>query len=633
MDSKRTAGLLRFFFILSALAIAASGCWSSNSPSSGTSRPPSQGDESPRVAASGGSAMEPATAAKAGSVVETPPSQARPEEASAARLTPGGYVESAPDSGGNQKAASEEQNLAPGRLPAGEPESPRLGQNPLRNGGNGGSVEPLSTGGTLTSLENVPSGEGKTGEVPLDPIKENGPIFEGWTAPRAVLVITGRQDGYIEPCGCAGLDKMLGGMSRRMSMFDKLRKDWGCPVVGVDAGGLVKGFGPQADMKFQTTVNALEAMGYCAIALGKTDVQSGIGTLISGKTGEESPFVSANVAAIAFDAGLTAQKRVVDVGGIKLGITSILGKTWQQQINNPDIVLADPREKLAEIVPGLRKTCDVMILLAHATEDEARDLAGQFPQFDIVVVADGPSIPPEKPQLLGASKRMLIEVGEKVMYAIVLGFYDDPAHPRYQRVPLDSRFPQSEYMRELMAQYQDGLKAMGLDGLGVTPVPYPGKELMGKFVGSQECKSCHEESYKVWWKSKHAKAWQTLVDLNPPRNFDPECIGCHTVGWSPQNFRPFESGFLSEAKTPQLVNVGCETCHGPGEAHVKAEMGADVALQEKLRPPTVMTLDEAKQPVSNAITDRQHCMNCHDLDNSPEFDFDTDWPKIEHREE
>ena len=37
--------------------------------------------------------------------------------------------------------------------------------------------------------------------------------------------------------------------------------------------------------------------------------------------------------------------------------------------------------------------------------------------------------------------------------------------------------------------------------------------------------------------------------------------------------------------------------------------------------------------IGRAIADRQHCMNCHDIDNSPDFDFETYWPKIEHREE
>ena len=57
---------------------------------------------------------------------------------------------------------------------------------------------------------------GKHSGVPFDPIKENGPIFVDWPKkPKVAIVITGMEEGYIEPCGCAGLDFMKGGMGRR----------------------------------------------------------------------------------------------------------------------------------------------------------------------------------------------------------------------------------------------------------------------------------------------------------------------------------------------------------------------------------------------------------------------------------
>jgi nitrate/TMAO reductase-like tetraheme cytochrome c subunit len=417
-------------------------------------------------------------------------------------------------------------------------------------------------------------------------------------------------------------------------MLDQLRNERGWPVVAVDIGGLVKGFGPQADLKFQMTLNAMQAMKYEVIALGSPELQFSIGELLFAGVGRESPFLSANAALLAFDAGMTEASRVAEAAGMKLGITSIVGKKWQKEIHNDDVVLADPEKKLAEVIPALAEQCDVVVLLAHATREESIALAERFAQIDLLVTAGGPPEPPGELEYVAAGKTPLIEVGEKGMNAVVLGFYDDPTRPiRYQRVPLDSRFPQSSYLKKLMEQYQEGLKELGLKGLGVSAVPYPGRELMGGFVGSKECKSCHEESYKVWKKSGHAKAWETLLEKDPPRNFDPECISCHVVGWSPQNYRPFTSGFLSEEKTPHLVDVGCETCHGPGEKHVKAEMGADFDLQEKLRKAAVITLEESQQAVSRAISDMQPCMNCHDLDNSPDFDFQTYWPKIEHREE
>ena len=73
-----------------------------------------------------------------------------------------------------------------------------------------------------------------------------------------------------------------------------------------------------------------------------------------------------------------------------------------------------------------------------------------------------------------------------------------------------------------------------------------------------------------------------------------------------------------------LVDVGCESCHGPGEKHIKAEGGGDMALQQTLQKAMKITVEESKT---------RQCDTCHDLDNSPDFDFDTYWPFVEHHDE
>ena len=78
----------------------------------------------------------------------------------------------------------------------------------------------------------------KNSGVPFDPIAENGPIFVikengrdvPWPKPKLAMIITGMEQGYIEPCGCAGLDRMKGGMSRRHTLFNSFarrsRQSW-----------------------------------------------------------------------------------------------------------------------------------------------------------------------------------------------------------------------------------------------------------------------------------------------------------------------------------------------------------------------------------------------------------------------
>jgi hypothetical protein len=465
----------------------------------------------------------------------------------------------------------------------------------------------------------------KLTDVPYDAVKENGSIFVGWSKPKVALVITGMMDGYIEPCGCAGMDRMKGGMSRRYTLFKQLRKqDW--PVVGLDVGGLANGFGREAEIKFQTMVEGMRKTGYEAIALGASDLNLPTGELAAAAAnikGQQSPFVSANVGLFGFDSGMTSTYRIVTAGGKRIGITSVLGKKYQKEIRNDDIEKLDPEKAIENVLLKMKGKTDYLVLLAHATKEETIVLAKKFPVFNVVVTSDGQPEPPAEKQIIPKTKTLLIEVGHKGQNAIVLGLYDDPSTVRYQRVPLDSRFEASPEMKRLMAAYQDQLKTLGFSGLGLRSIAQPQKETNGKFVGSQKCESCHEESYAIWKKSLHSKAYETLAKLDPPRIFDPECVSCHVVGWNPTSYFPYEGGYESLEKTPKLTGVGCESCHGPGEKHLAAEAGSNEKLMEKYRIASRLT---------KADSEKYFCVNCHDGDNSPDFQFKTYWPLVEHYE-
>jgi hypothetical protein len=488
----------------------------------------------------------------------------------------------------------------------------------------------------VTNTEVAPSATAPTSSgrrlerPPFDPIKENGRFFVGWTKPQLALVFTGNQDGYFEPCGCAGKERMKGGLSRRHTMVEQLR-DQGWPVVVMDLGGLIKGFGKQTEVKFQITVDALRRIKYDVIHLGRNDLRLPAPLLLSviaPTTGERSEFVSANVALFDFDSDQwTNRFRVIEAGGKRVGVTAILGKSYQDEIHNPDLAFIDPAEALAKIVPQMKEQADILVLLAYAPRDEAFALVKQYPDFSVLAVSDGPAEPPGSPQYVPDTKTMLVFVGEKGMTATVLGIFDRPDQPiAYQRVILDSRYPDSPAMKEMMVLYQAQLQALGLDGLEIRPAPHPRKDIQGEFVGSEKCASCHEESYRIWKRSGHSRAWETLVKLDPPRTFDPECISCHVTGWHPTRHFPYLSGFLSEDRTPHLIDVGCESCHGPGGEHVAAEMGSDLERQRRAAEAMIVTKEQAES------SEVHTCRNCHDLDNSPDFDFPTYWPLVEHYE-
>jgi hypothetical protein len=121
------------------------------------------------------------------------------------------------------------------------------------------------------------------------------------------------------------------------------------------------------------------------------------------------------------------------------------------------------------------------------------------------------------------------------------------------------------------------------------------------FVRSEACKTCHEEAYKVWESSKHAHAFKTLEERH--QDYNPDCVGCHTTGFR----KP--TGFLNAKSTPDLMNVQCESCHGPGMGHPD-KLGKGYGTVTK-----------------------DFCVTCHTPENSPDFDALAYRVKIRHWEE
>ncbi|MDP1562887.1 MAG: multiheme c-type cytochrome [Pirellulaceae bacterium] len=494
-------------------------------------------------------------------------------------------------------------------------------------------------------------------DIPVEPSREVRqdskddfePIFQNWEKPDLALLITGRQHGYIEPCGCSGLDRAKGGLMRRHALINDLTSR-GWSVVKLDLGDQIRRAGPQSLKKLKSTFEALsEVMKYDAIGLGAGELKIDSFEMLqllmnAGNGGPASPFVSAN--ASVFDEPSILPYRVIERNGRRIGVTSVV--STQHFTGQGDLMAAErdtkiqaPETALAKVVPKLvAEKCDALLLLAFVSERESRELAQKFPQFDFIVNegVEGEPVAALQPIQVGNRTVNLVQMGYKSMFAGVIGIYADPNKPvQYQKITLDHRFEDTKEMKDKFKRYQDELERAGLTKLIPKPSPHPSGY---QYVGSKVCADCHDQEHEVWaegtdiWKSEHpgkvgphSRATADLVEPGErtwvQRHHDPECLSCHVTGWNPQQYFAYETGYLNLEKDTHLHGSGCENCHGPGSRHVAIENGEESTADEKdvvlsrLR----ITKEEAKDRL---------CVQCHDLDNSPDFDFDKYWPYIEH---
>ncbi|MDB4439369.1 multiheme c-type cytochrome [Planctomicrobium sp.] len=491
-----------------------------------------------------------------------------------------------------------------------------------------------------------PSGEKGGGTVPtVNETSQTTPMLKEWTTkPEAVLVFSGDEHGYLEPCGCS--ERQSGGFARRADFMEQL-KNRGWSVSAFDVGGILKQERvnyPQSKIKFRYMLRGLNQMGYQGLQLGLEELLLGVDTLFSenqnlaAEQGYDVPFLSENVTFYRTENLGVIGSRVVQVGEMKVGVVGMVGDSTVKSLLqtgtaiDENVLIIDPAEEsLRSALEELKsEQTDLLVLLSHAEIDESEALAKKFPEFQIVVTANSAEDPRSKPEYVGET--MIVQVGKKGKNVVAVGLFADQKL-KHELVELDmDRFAIHPDMTELMKDYQEELKdqysQLVNENLSI------GHPTANSFAGAKTCAECHQYAYGIWSKTKHAHAIESLTKGRPgqestwvDRAWDPECLACHTTGWDAQAALRFKTGFLDVDQSQHLAGNQCENCHGPAAEHVQLEEhwktagGAPTAELIDARKGLQLLKSEAEQKV---------CSKCHDYENSPKFNFETYWKEVSH---
>lgn len=451
-----------------------------------------------------------------------------------------------------------------------------------------------------------------------------------------LLLLSGREQGLLKPCGCS--EPQLGGLERRAIFWERARANAKASAAVSLGDSVGAGMPIQDGIKSEVLRAALLAMGYRGMVLAASDLVPGVQAASTPYgTPEETPRPPLNVK--IRPGGALAASASVDpvlafsVGDLSVRVVSVADPTVRDSLVGVGVAEAVvPPEAALRALP---KAPGLLVIAAHVhREDIAMITAAAREKADHVVVVDMPGqLALTAPIKDGPfAKPLLVTFGDKGKEVGLLrlrragkGFT-----VAYESVPLDPRLeafesPLRTELAGLFAAYWNRVREEKLLEDFPRWEDAPGA---ATWVGSAACKDCHPGIHAQWKQTPHSVAFATLEAKGVAD--DPECVRCHTVGWTRGGYGSewsrTHSSFWTREKTPHLEDVGCESCHGPGSKHVKDP--AD---------PTVFGTWREKGKSMWRSPPKAACALCHDPENSVPFQkvgaYETDFlPVVDHHD-
>ena len=402
------------------------------------------------------------------------------------------------------------------------------------------------------------------------------------------FLISADTAGWIEPCGCT--TKQSGGLPRRGTMVKSMREKQ--TTVVLDCGGAAAGVSDYHQLKLESIMAGEAAMGLVAHNVGGSEAAFGGQTLQQLVDQQIVPLFSTNVCD-ASGKPIGDQVQWVSAGGNRIAVLGVMDPKFK----GDQLQVLPPQQAILNAIEAFVEKPDAIIVLAYLPRPALMKLAKLLPEVDVIV--GGPTGQTISPTRVGAV--LVTSSTNKGKFLVQLD-YDPDRGQRFEAkvVELDESWTDDVDQRKNLDAYHERLAGKDFESpfTGVKKSVATAMDSKDQFVGNAKCQACHVGDCQHYTSTKHSVAWETLE--NKFSHVDPYCQQCHTTGYGS------EVGFVSIQKSPDLFDVGCESCHGPSSRHCEK--------------PTIKTVYDA----------RDQCLQCHDRENSPLFKYELYWPKILH---
>jgi 2',3'-cyclic-nucleotide 2'-phosphodiesterase (5'-nucleotidase family) len=400
-------------------------------------------------------------------------------------------------------------------------------------------------------------------------------------AKKVVLLYSSNLDGEYDA-------HPLGGLPRRVTLARELRAKG--PLLQVDAGDSLVGEldrGPkdpapdpkEIERRANLMAAGLAKVGLDAFTPGERELLTlGPAKVAAMAKKYKLPVLSANLLDKKGKPWFEPY-RLIDIAGTRVGVFGInfIAFEDKDKAKAMGFSVGDPLGAAQGAASVLReKGARAVIGLFHVSDgpSDARQIARQVEGLDVQVLGHTPG--KRNQRLRGGGKNIaFLEADRRGRMIGQLDIYVDEKTDKvlfrqeYHR--MDTHLVSDEETQALIAPYiaENKKRIARKQPVGFTARAGTRGELANAdqekwtYASNAACNLCHKEAQQHFAASVHAFSMDALVRKG--RDRDPECLRCHSTGFD----RPGGTRNLATAAT-FFGEVGCESCHGPSAAHVRA---------------------------------------------------------------
>jgi 5'-nucleotidase / UDP-sugar diphosphatase len=182
--------------------------------------------------------------------------------------------------------------------------------------------------------------------------------------------------------------KPVGGVAKRAIYFQDRRKHAKMNWLMLDSGNAISGT-PLSDI-FQgyIDIEAMNRLGYDAMALGEHEFDYGVGVLKQRISEAKFPVLCANVTYTDTGKPFTKPYTIIERDGVKIAIIGLITGDLDKRVapeNFTGLSVADPIETARVLIPQLQQQAELIFCLTHLGVNEDIKLATQVPGINLVV--------------------------------------------------------------------------------------------------------------------------------------------------------------------------------------------------------------------------------------------------------